>query len=107
MPWFKQRDISLLGGDGGNDVLPSGVQGQGEAAVRPVHTLSIAVIGVPTVQPETFWFELSLRGPSILQRSDDSRRLINVASGLRAGHHLCFAVISLADIPFYSAHCIA
>ena len=49
MPWFKQRDISLLGGDGGNDVQPSGVQGQGEAAGRPVHTLTLAVMGVPLV----------------------------------------------------------
>ncbi|MBZ5607535.1 MAG: cyclase family protein [Acidobacteriia bacterium] len=49
MPWFKQRDISVLGGDGVNDVQPSGVQGQGEAAGRPVHTLTIAVLGVPLV----------------------------------------------------------
>ena len=49
MPWLKQRDIALLGGDGGNDVLPSGVQGVGEAAGRPVHTLALAVMGVPLV----------------------------------------------------------
>jgi len=49
MPWLKQRDIALLGGDGVNDVQPSGVQGQGEAAGRPVHTLTIAVMGVPLV----------------------------------------------------------
>src|ERR1700676_144571 len=35
-PWIKQRDISLLGGDGVNDVQPSGVVGTGEAAGRPV-----------------------------------------------------------------------
>jgi len=49
MPWLKQRDISVLGGDGVNDVQPSGVQGEGEAAGRPVHTLTIAVMGVPLV----------------------------------------------------------
>ncbi len=49
IPWLKQRDISLLAGDGVNDVQPSGVQGTGEAAGRPIHTLMIAVIGVPLV----------------------------------------------------------
>jgi hypothetical protein len=49
MPWMKQRDIALLGGDGVNDVQPSGVVGAGEAANRPVHTLAIAVLGVPLV----------------------------------------------------------
>ena len=49
MPWLKKRDISVLAGDGVNDVQPSGVQGQGEAAGRPVHTLTIAVMGVPLV----------------------------------------------------------
>jgi hypothetical protein len=49
MPWLKQRDIAVLGGDGVNDVQPSGVVGQGEAAGRPVHTLTIAVMGVPLV----------------------------------------------------------
>jgi hypothetical protein len=49
MPWLKQREISLLGSDAVNDVQPSGVTGQGEAANRPVHTLAIAVLGVPLV----------------------------------------------------------
>jgi hypothetical protein len=49
MPWLKQREIALLGGDGVNDVQPSGVAGPGEAAGRPVHTLAIAVLGVPLV----------------------------------------------------------
>ena len=34
MRWLKQRDIAVLGGDGVNDVQPSGVQGAGEAASR-------------------------------------------------------------------------
>ena len=49
MPWIKQRDVALLGGDGVNDVQPSGIVGSGEAAARPVHTLAIAVLGVPLV----------------------------------------------------------
>ncbi|MBZ5635073.1 MAG: cyclase family protein [Acidobacteriia bacterium] len=49
MPWIKQRDVALLGSDGVNDVQPSGVVGTGEAANRPVHTLAIAVLGVPLV----------------------------------------------------------
>jgi kynurenine formamidase len=49
MPWIKQRDVALLGSDGVNDVQPSGVTGTGEAANRPVHTLAIAVLGVPLV----------------------------------------------------------
>jgi kynurenine formamidase len=48
-PWLKQRDISVLGSDGVNDVQPSGVVGAGEAANRPIHTLAIAVLGVPLV----------------------------------------------------------
>jgi hypothetical protein len=49
MPWFHQRDIALLGSDDVNDVQPSGVVGQGEAAGRPIHTLAIAALGVPLV----------------------------------------------------------
>jgi Putative cyclase len=49
MPWLHDRQISLLGSDGVNDVQPSGVTGRGEAAGRPVHTLALAVMGVPLV----------------------------------------------------------
>jgi hypothetical protein len=50
MPWLKQRDIALLAGDAVNDVQPSGiVGGSGEAANRPVHLISIAVMGMPLV----------------------------------------------------------
>src|SRR6266446_5049870 len=50
MPWLKQRDIALLGSDAVNDVQPSGiVGGSGEAANRPVHLISIAVMGMPLV----------------------------------------------------------
>src|SRR6266849_918495 len=48
--WLKQRDIALLGSDAVNDVQPSGiVGGSGEAANRPVHLISIAVMGMPLV----------------------------------------------------------
>jgi len=48
-PWLKQREIAILGSDSVNDVQPSGVTGRGEAANRPIHTLMIAVLGVPLV----------------------------------------------------------
>jgi hypothetical protein len=50
MPWLKKRDIALLGSDSVNDVQPSGVVGgSGEAANRPIHLLSIAIMGMPLV----------------------------------------------------------
>ena len=50
MPWLKQRDIALLASDAVNDVQPSGiVGGSGEAANRPIHLISIAVMGLPLV----------------------------------------------------------
>lgn len=49
VPWLKAREISILASDAVNDVQPSGVTGQGEAANRPIHTLMIAVLGVPLV----------------------------------------------------------
>ena len=55
MPWLKQRDIALLGSDAVNDVQPSGiVGGSGEAANRPVHLISIAVMGMPLVDNGDF-----------------------------------------------------
>lgn len=45
MPWFKQRDISLLGNDAVNDVQPSGVEGNG----RPIHQLAIVAMGLPLI----------------------------------------------------------
>src|SRR5215471_11969179 len=50
MPWLKKRDIALLGSDAVNDVQPSGIIGGScEAANRPVHLISIAVMGMPLV----------------------------------------------------------
>jgi len=55
MPWLKQRDVALLGSDAVNDVQPSGiVGGSGEAANRPVHLISIAVMGMPLVDNGDF-----------------------------------------------------
>jgi hypothetical protein len=55
MPWLKGRDVALLGSDAVNDVQPSGiVGGSGEAANRPVHYLSIAVMGMPLVDNGDF-----------------------------------------------------
>jgi kynurenine formamidase len=45
MPFFKQRDIALLGNDAVNDVQPSGIEG----SPRPIHQLAIAALGLPLV----------------------------------------------------------
>jgi kynurenine formamidase len=41
--WFHSRDIAILGGDGAQDVLPSGVEG----VSQPVHLLSLVAMGTP------------------------------------------------------------
>ena len=41
--WFHSRDIAILGGDGAQDVLPSGVEG----VQQPVHLLSLVAMGTP------------------------------------------------------------
>ena len=66
VPWLKQRDIALLGSDAVNDVQPSGIVGQGEAAARPVHTLAIAVLGVPLV--DNGYFEDAAREAAARKR---------------------------------------
>ena len=43
--WLKQRDVAVLGADGGNDVLPSGVEG----VQAPLHELAIAGLGMPVL----------------------------------------------------------
>lgn len=68
MPWLKQREIALLGSDGVNDVQPSGVSGPGEAAGRPIHTLAIAVLGVPLV--DNGYFEEAAREAAQRRRWD-------------------------------------
>ena len=41
--WLKQRDVAVLGSDAGNDVIPSGVEGEN----IPVHLLTIVALGMP------------------------------------------------------------
>ena len=41
-PWLKARDVALVGSDGPQDVMPSGVQGQNV----PVHVLLVNAMGV-------------------------------------------------------------
>ncbi len=41
--WLKTRDVAILGGDGAQDVLPSGVEG----VPQPIHELAIVAMGMP------------------------------------------------------------
>ena len=43
VPWFKERDVAVVGTDGGLDVYPSGVPNSG----APVHTLVLTALGMP------------------------------------------------------------
>jgi kynurenine formamidase len=45
IPWLKQRDIALLGGESVPDVQPSGVEGWS----RPLHDILLPVMGTPLV----------------------------------------------------------
>ena len=41
--WLKARDVAILGGDGAQDVIPSGVDG----VPQPIHELVIVSMGMP------------------------------------------------------------
>lgn len=41
--WLKEREVAALGADGGNDALPSGVEGEH----APVHALTLVSLGMP------------------------------------------------------------
>ncbi|MGY8770479.1 MAG: cyclase family protein [Pirellulales bacterium] len=41
-PWFKQRDIAMLGSDAAADVIPSGIEG----VTHPIHLMMLHVMGV-------------------------------------------------------------
>lgn len=41
--WLKERDIAVMGSDGGSDVSPSGVEGFSS----PIHLMMLHVMGVP------------------------------------------------------------
>ena len=43
VPWMKQRDVAILGGDGASDVMPSQVAG----VSQPVHFLMLIALGSP------------------------------------------------------------
>ena len=42
-PWLRERGVAMLGADGTNDVLPSGVDG----VTQPIHQLTIVAMGIP------------------------------------------------------------
>jgi len=42
-PWFKSRDIAILGSDGANDAVPSGING----VDFPLHQLLLVAMGTP------------------------------------------------------------
>ncbi|MDA0348942.1 MAG: cyclase family protein [Verrucomicrobia bacterium] len=41
--WLKERDIAVMGSDGGSDVSPSGIEGYSS----PIHLMMLNVMGVP------------------------------------------------------------
>lgn len=41
--WLRSRDVAILGGDGAQDVLPSGVPG----IAQPIHELVLVAMGMP------------------------------------------------------------
>lgn len=43
VPWLKQRDVAILGGDGASDLMPSQVEG----VSQPVHFLMLIAVGSP------------------------------------------------------------
>ena len=45
VPWLKERDVAVVGTDGGLDVYPSGIDGVG----APVHTLVLTALGMPVL----------------------------------------------------------
>ena len=42
-PWLHERGVAMLGGDGTNDAMPSGVDG----VAQPIHQLTIVAMGMP------------------------------------------------------------
>jgi kynurenine formamidase len=45
LPWLRERDVAVLGGDGVSDVLPSGVEGM----PFPIHSVGIVAMGLHLV----------------------------------------------------------
>ncbi len=42
-PWLRERGVAMLGSDGTNDVIPSGVDG----VSQPIHQLTLVAMGMP------------------------------------------------------------
>ena len=42
-PWLRERGVAMLGSDGTNDVIPSGVDG----VMQPIHQLTLVAMGMP------------------------------------------------------------
>ena len=60
MPWFREKDVALLGSDLAMDVMPSRVEG-----IRmPVHLVTIVAMGVPILDV----CDLELLGEAAAQR---------------------------------------
>lgn len=58
--WLKQRDVAVLGSDAGNDVVPSGVEGES----IPVHLLTLVALGMPLLDN----LELDTLASEVLKR---------------------------------------
>lgn len=60
MPWFKKRDVAVMGSDACLDVLPSQVEG----VIQPVHQLLLIAMGTPifdNLDPERLSAEAAKR----------------------------------------------
>ena len=42
-PWLRERGVAMVGSDGTNDVIPSGVDG----VMQPIHQLTLVAMGMP------------------------------------------------------------
>ncbi len=73
--WLKKRDVAVVGSDGGNDVLPSGVEGM----VIPFHTLTLAALGMPLLD------NLDLDGLASQAMQQEKWEFLFVAAPLRVG----------------------
>ena len=72
--WLKQRDVAVLGSDGGNDVIPSRVEGE----MIPVHLLTIAGSGMPLFDN----LDLDALAGEVLKH--EKREFLFVAAPMRA-----------------------
>lgn len=71
--WLKARDVAVLGSDAGNDVIPSGVEGED----IPVHLLTLVAMGMPIFDN----LRLDTLASEALKR--DKREFLFIAAPLR------------------------